>query len=86
VKLAARVAKVDGNAIADQAIEVPVVLEQGVGEIVLSKLGDGIFDGFRGQMGVEAEECGAKIAGEDYFAGVGAAQGSGEAEGSWFQA
>ena len=48
---------------------------------MLSKLGDGIFDGLRGQMAVDAEEGVAEVAGEDHFAGIGAAQGSGEAEG-----
>src|ERR1019366_2155669 len=81
VDLPPRIAPTDGNAFADQAIKVAIVLEQGSGEIVLGKLGNGIFDGIRGQLRVEAKEGAAKVAGKDHFAGVSAAQGSGEAEG-----
>ena len=81
VDLPPRIAPTDGNAVVDQAIKVAVVLEQGSGEIVLGKLGNGIFDGIRGQLRVEAKEGAAKVAGKDHFAGASAAQGSGEAEG-----
>lgn len=37
-------------------------------------------------MRVQTVEGLAKVAGEDYVTGVGAAEGSGEAEGFWFQA
>lgn len=80
VLLSARIAIANGNAVADQAIKVAVVLEERAGEIVLCKLGDGIFDGIRGQMRVKAKEGVAEIAGEDYLARVGAAQRPGEAE------
>ena len=81
VKLAARVAIADGNAVADQAIKVSIVLEQRAGEIVLGKLGDGVVYGRGGKMGVEAPEGFSKVAGEHNLAGVGAAQRSGETKG-----
>jgi hypothetical protein len=56
-------------------------LEKGAGEIVLRKLRDGVLDRFRGQIRIEAVKGSAQVAGQDDFARVGAAQGSGEAEG-----
>lgn len=73
MELAVRVAIADGHAVADQAIEVPVVLKQGACEIVLGQLGDGILDSVRRQMRVEAVKGPAQVASEDDFAGSGAA-------------
>ena len=62
-------------------MEFLIVLDQRAGEVVTGERADRVADDLGRQSGIEFDQCGAQVALEHGFAGVGAAQRAVRAEG-----